>query len=407
MANLIPPSAVVNSFAELSGRATGLGAERCSRASPTPAGADTSLLQSPTGLPAFDSVSLRSGNSDVDGSNQNIDKQAQTAAAHEMHPEDAACIEASPKGTREGSPIHQPNFQHRACESMCTPSAASQADISLDVAVRDTPTPDPPLRAALTPVRSVTQAYARLGITAKDAHVWDSAAWRIEWKSCGAASSQNTNLWRIQAIHYIMQHRCTSFLFFQHSTWVALSVFICWTQGISAQNRSIRMNDASMSTATITYVDGDIWLFKPSFVPKHACHTVRCSSWACMHRKDQLEQHQAPLRKRLEELQMELAQQMQLLAATDVELHARPTALEQKQNAGRLLRSKWVGGSLGAKSGNVTRKVAYSLSPDCANCYLQICSCTLPTNCSQFAWCSLIEFCAWQLGTCHNCLIST
>ena len=76
-----------------------------------------------------------------------------------------------------------------------------------------------------------------------------------------------------------------------------------------------------------------------------------------MCRRDQLEYRQAPLRKRLEELQMELAQQMQLLTVTEVAVHARPTALEQKQNSGKPLRAKWVGGSLGVKSGNSKQKV--------------------------------------------------
>ena len=79
-------------------------------------------------------------------------------------------------------------------------------------------------------------------------------------------------------------------------------------------------------------------------------------------RRDELEQQQSPLRKRLEELQMELAQQVQLLTVTDVALHARPTALEQKQKSSRPLRNKWVGGSLGVKSGNARQQVTSSVS---------------------------------------------
>lgn len=78
-------------------------------------------------------------------------------------------------------------------------------------------------------------------------------------------------------------------------------------------------------------------------------------------RKEQLQQRQAPLCKRLKELLMELAQQTQLLIVSEVPLQARPTALEQKQKAGRPLRAKWVGGNLGLQTTNATQKVACRL----------------------------------------------
>jgi hypothetical protein len=81
-------------------------------------------------------------------------------------------------------------------------------------------------------------------------------------------------------------------------------------------------------------------------------------------RKDQLTQNQAPLRKRLKELQMELAQQIQLLTASEVPMHERLTALKQRQMSGRPqgTKAQWVGGSLAVKSGNATQKVACLLS---------------------------------------------
>lgn len=77
-------------------------------------------------------------------------------------------------------------------------------------------------------------------------------------------------------------------------------------------------------------------------------------------RKHQLEKRQEPLRNRMKELEMELAQQIQLLTVKDVSLHARPTALDQKERAGNSLRGKWVGGSLAVKSSNAKQKVTSS-----------------------------------------------
>ena len=159
------------------------------------------------------SASFRSRGAELDGASGTCHCDRQTAAALDSRAEHSARTEGSPHGSShspiEGSPAkNQGNLPHRACQSGGESSELSQVDIGRDSVVQYSPAPGQASGAALKPVKSVTQAYARLGITVQDTRVWNAAAWRAEWARCGAANSVMGGVWRIQAIHFIMKHRC-------------------------------------------------------------------------------------------------------------------------------------------------------------------------------------------------------
>lgn len=185
----------------------GVAGESCSHEPLAPPGTDPGLPQLSPELPVSDSISFRSGQSDVHVSHVGEEIGDQTDWAHEM-PVNATCAEAMPKSTMEGGIAnHQSVVQDRAGHPVVAPTEAGQVDVSLEVPLPVAPAHSPPRITTLKPVTTVTQAYARLGITAKDTQAWDQASWWAEWKNCGPANAQDTGRWRIHAIHFIIQHR--------------------------------------------------------------------------------------------------------------------------------------------------------------------------------------------------------
>jgi hypothetical protein len=211
--DLIPPSEFVKSFEELRNRAV-FSVDSDSAAQ---FGANPRMQQSPAGNSASNSTPAYSRDTDVNNSN------VQASATDEMKPRAALYTGASLKGASNVSPAQHVSFlQKQVPRSPSEHSEARQGAAGLDAALQIVKPPAPPVRAALAPIRSVTQAFARLGITAKDASTgqhtkFNPAAWKEEWKEGSGANAQNPSLWRLQAITFIMNHRCVPNFSASHS----------------------------------------------------------------------------------------------------------------------------------------------------------------------------------------------
>lgn len=189
VADLIPPAAVINSFAELKNRTHG----RRSSSSPSPLSTAQVYQDTPPKMTANDLL-------DADHPSAGIDRSLQTGPEDVMDREGDS--PAAPNSTEHAKPAHS----QTEYKSNDVSSEVSDCDISLNVGLH-APHQDSPSHS-VTPIRSVTQAYARLGITARDVNVWDPAAWQAEWKRSGSGDSKDTGLWRLQAIAFIIQDRC-------------------------------------------------------------------------------------------------------------------------------------------------------------------------------------------------------